>query len=162
VTARSQGGITVRLVPGDPQSVVMRFFSAAGTDIEETTQRKIERYLNRQDFRRAFAADIGDIEFPARAREYYTAALMASVDAEAIRAEAYQVVVDYGYGSTSFVMPNVLAKLGAEVLAVNPYAQTAGAAAFDAGHQAIRVADLVRTSNANLGAVIDPTASTSP
>jgi mannose-1-phosphate guanylyltransferase/phosphomannomutase len=53
-------------------------------------------------------------------------------------------------------MPSVLSKLGADVLAVNPYASTAGAAAFDAPAHARRVAQLVRTSNAHLGAVIDP------
>src|SRR5205823_13213723 len=51
---RAQGGITVRLVPDDPQSVVLRFFGADGTDIDESTQRKIERYYHREDFRRAF------------------------------------------------------------------------------------------------------------
>ena len=43
---------------------------------------------------------------------------------QAIRAARFKVVVDYAFGSTSFVMPNVLAKLGADVLAVNPYAST--------------------------------------
>ena len=152
----AQGGITVRLVPGDPQSVVIRFFDADGTDIDEAGQRKIERYFYRQDFRRAFAADIGDIGFPPRALEFYTAALMRSVDAAAIAAAGFQVVVDYGYGSTSFLMPNVLAKLGAEVLGVNPYASTAGASAFSGRVHAVRVAELVRTANAHLGAVIDP------
>jgi len=156
VTEHSQGGITVRLVPGDPQSVVIRFFDARGIDIDEGAQRRVERYFHRQDFRRAFAADIGDIGFPPRALEYYTAALMRSVDAEAIRSAAFQCVVDLGYGSTSFVMPNVLSKLGADVLTVNPYAQTAGAAAFDGRVHAERVAELVRTAKAHVGAVIDP------
>ena len=43
----------------------------------------------------------------------------------------FKVVIDYAYGATSFVMPNVLAKLGADVLAVNPYASTAGMISFD-------------------------------
>jgi mannose-1-phosphate guanylyltransferase/phosphomannomutase len=155
-TERTQGGITVRLAPDDPQQVVIRFFDSDGTDIDETTQRKIERYYHRQDFRRAFAADIGDIAFPPHAIEYYTAALMRTVDAHAIRAAGLKVVVDYAYGTTSFVMPNVLSKLGADVLSVNPYAQTAGAAAFDVEAHAARVAELVRAANARLGAVIDP------
>jgi len=50
----------------------------------------------------------------------------------------------------------VLAKLGADVLAVNPYAATAGAASFDRKAQARQVAELVRTSRATMGAVIDP------
>ena len=153
---RAQGGISVRLVPGDPQSVVLRFFDADGTDIDEAVQRKIERSYHRRDFRRAFAADIGDIGFPPHAIEYYTAALMKSVDVDAIRAAGYSVVVDYAYGSTSFLMPNVLSKLGADVLSVNPYASTAGAAAFVPEAHAARVANLVRTANANLGAVLDP------
>src|SRR5205085_10257298 len=78
VSERAQGGITVRLIPDDPQSVVIRFFDADGTDIDGATQRKIERYYHRQDFRRAFAADIGDIGFPPRALEFYTAAMMRS------------------------------------------------------------------------------------
>ena len=155
-TERSQGGMTVRLIPGDPQSVIIRFFNPNGTDIDESAQRKIERYFYREDFRRAFAADIGDIGFPPRALEYYSAALMQTVDSDAIRAAEFQVVLDYSFGSTSLVMANVLSKLGADVLSVNPYAFTAGAAAFDAGVHAARVADLVRTSGAHLGVVIDP------
>jgi len=154
--ARAAGGVTVRLHPDDPQSVVIRFFDSTGIDIDETTQRKIERLFYREDFRRAFAADIGEISFPGRVLEFYTAGLMATVDTGAIRAAGCKVVLDYAYGSASLVMPNVLAKLGADVLAVNPYAATAGAAAFDRRQQSRYVADLVRTSRATLGAVIDP------
>ena len=50
---------------------------------------------------------------------------------EAVRAARFKLVVDYGYGSTSFVMPNVLGKLGADVLGVNPYASTSGLISFD-------------------------------
>ena len=65
-------------------------------------------------------------------------------------------MVDYGYGSTSFVMPNVLGKLGADVLGVNPYASTSGLISFDRDAHAAEVATLVRASGAHLGAVIDP------
>ncbi|MEA2828132.1 MAG: mannose-phosphate guanylyltransferase / phosphomannomutase [Actinomycetota bacterium] len=153
---RSQGGITVRLTPGDPQSVTIRFFTADGTDIDEGAQRKIERIFFRQDFRRAFAADIGDIGYPPRALEYYSAALMETVHADVIRANGYQLVMDYAFGPTSLVMANVFSKLGADVLSVNPYTSTAGAAAFDAKVHASRVSDLVRSSGAHLGAVLDP------
>jgi mannose-1-phosphate guanylyltransferase/phosphomannomutase len=153
---RAQGGITVRLTPGDPQSVTIRFFTADGTDIDEGAQRKIERIFYRQDFRRAFAADIGDIGYPPRALEYYSAALMENVDVAAIRSVGYQLVMDYAFGPTSLVMANVFSKLGADVLSVNPYTSTAGASAFDAKIHAARVADLVRSSGAHLGAVLDP------
>jgi mannose-1-phosphate guanylyltransferase / phosphomannomutase len=155
-SARSQGGITVRLSAGDPQSVVIRFFDRDGIDIDEASQRKIERLFFREDYRRVVAADLGDIGFVPRALEYYTAALMATVDEAAITGASFKVVLDYAYGTTSFVMPNVLAKLGAEVLAVNPYAATAGAVAFEPAAAARQVGDLVRASGAHLGAVIHP------
>ena len=155
-TIRSQAGITVRLVPGDPQSVVIRFFDDNGIDITDAVQLKIERLYYREDFRRAMAAEMGEIGFPPRALEHYTGALMASVDADAIRAHGFKVVLDYGYGSASFVMPNVLGKLGAEVLAVNPYAATAGMVAFDRWQAAAHVGDLVKVSGAHMGAVVDP------
>jgi mannose-1-phosphate guanylyltransferase/phosphomannomutase len=155
---RAQGGISVRLVPGDPESVEIRFIDEDGADIDEGAQRKIERLLYREDFRRAFAGDIGDIVFPPRAIEYYTAALDASVDAALLRQRSFKVVLDYSFGAVSMVMPNVLAKIGASVLAVNPYASTEGAAAADTDSDT-RVAalgNLVRASGSDLGFVFDP------
>ncbi len=150
------GGITIRLVEGDPQSCVIRFFDTNGADLTEDAQRKIERLFLREDFRRVFPAEIGDIGFPPRALEHYTAALESTVDIASIRAAHFKVVVDYAYGSTAFVMPNVLAKLGADVLGVNPYASTVGALDFDTARHAEQVAALVRASGAHLGAVLDP------
>jgi mannose-1-phosphate guanylyltransferase / phosphomannomutase len=152
----ASGGITIRLVDGDPQSVVFRFFDPNGTDITEDTQRKIERLFLREDFRRVFPGEIGDIGFPPRALEHYTAALEATVDMSAIRAAGCKVVVDYAYGSTSFVMPNVLAKLGADVLGVNPYASTRGMLTFEPQRHAEQVGALVRASGAAVGALLDP------
>jgi mannose-1-phosphate guanylyltransferase / phosphomannomutase len=46
--------------------------------------------------------------------------------------------------------------LEAEVLVVNPYANTAGVLGFDRQASAARVSELVRASGAHLGAVLDP------
>jgi mannose-1-phosphate guanylyltransferase/phosphomannomutase len=154
----SQAGLSVRLVSGDPASVVIRFFDELGVDIPETTARKIERNYFREDFRRVFPGDIGDIDFPPRTLEYYTAALTQEIDTAAIRGFGFKAVIDYAYGSAAFVMPNVLAKLGTDILAVNPYASTPGAAGFDRVAAAESVATLVRSSGAHVGAVFDPAA----
>ena len=90
-----------------------------------------------------------------RTAEFYTAVLMENVDVEAIRAARFKVVLDYAYGAASFVMPNVLSKLGAEVLSVNPYASTRQSLTFDRWEHAAQVSELVRASGAHLGAVID-------
>ncbi|MBW8825479.1 MAG: NTP transferase domain-containing protein [Acidobacteria bacterium] len=153
---RSQGGISVRLVAGDPQSVVLHFLDEGGASISDAAARKIERTFHREDFRRVFPGDIGDIGYPPRALEYYTAALTEAIDVHAVRGASFKVVVDYAYGSTAFVMPNVLSKLGADVLAMNPYASTLGVLAFDRDARAAAVADVVRASGAHIGVVLDP------
>jgi mannose-1-phosphate guanylyltransferase / phosphomannomutase len=153
----AQGGVTLRLAPNDPDSVEIRFVDEKGADIDEGTQRKIERLLYREDFRRAFAGDIGDIGFPPRAMEYYTSALEHSVDASRLQQRAFKVVLDYSFGAVSFVMPNVLPKIGANVLGVNPYATTTGAAGHsdDLETRLKVMGDLVRTSGSDLGFVFD-------
>jgi mannose-1-phosphate guanylyltransferase/phosphomannomutase len=152
---RAFGGLTIRLDHDDLDKVVVRFFDTAGTDITEDAQRKIERLFQREDTRRALAGEVGDIQFPPRALEEYTVALEATVEAAAIRDHAFKLVVDYSYGAASTVMPTLLGKLGADVLAVNPYVSTAGRVAFDTDSALARVASLVRASGAHLGAVID-------
>lgn len=156
--SRSQGGITVRLAPGDPDTVEIRFFDAEGRDIDPGAQRKVERLLYREDYRRAFGGEVGDIVFPPRSLEFYTAALERIVDIEQVRHRAFKIVLDYSFGAASIVMPSLLTKLGAEVLAVNPFASTAAATSTaevrDA--QVARLAELVRVSGSDLGFVIDP------
>ena len=141
-----------------PNSVEIRIFDSAGRDIDEAAQRKIERLLAREDYRRAFAGDIGDIVFPPRSLEFYTAALESSVDADRLRDRAFKVVLDYSYGAASLVMPAVLAKVGAEVLAVNPFAATRATleGPRERDERVARIGDLVRASASDLGMIIDP------
>lgn len=152
----ADAGITIRLVEDDPQSVVIRFFDANGADLSEAGQRKVERLFLREDFRRVFPGEIGDIGYPPRHLEHYSVALEAVVDVERISQAQFKVVLDYSYGATSFVMPNMLAKLGADVLAVNPYASTTGVLSYERDKHADYVARLVRASGAGVGAVIGP------
>jgi len=152
---RAIGGLTVRLHHDDTERVVVRFFDAAGTDITEDAQRKVERLFQREDARRSLAEEVGDIQFPPRALEDYTVSLEATVEPAAIRDFGFKIVVDYSYGAAGTVMPTLLGKLGADVLAVNPYVSTAGRVAFHEQEALERVAGLVRASGAHLGAVID-------
>jgi len=152
----ADGAITIRLLDTDPQSVVIRFFDTNGSDMTEAGQRKIERLFLREDFRRVFPGEIGDIGFPPRHLEHYSAAVEATVDVDRISRAGFKLVLDYAYGATSFVMPNVLAKLGTDVLAINPYASTSGAMNWNREEHAGYVARLVRASGAHLGAVLDP------
>ncbi len=154
-TRGTQAGLTVRLDPEDPQSVVIRFFDKRGIDLSEAEQRRIERLYHREEFRRVTAAEIGDIDFSPRAIEHYTADVVDAFGLSRAKMTGTKLVLDVSYGAASFVMPNLLSKIGAEVLSINPYAQTAGMLAVDPDTSATRVGDAVRGSGANIGAVID-------
>jgi len=153
---QSQGGVAVQLAPDDGQSIVIRFLDANGLDVDEAVQRRIERVYYREEARRVLAAEIGDIDFPPRTAELYAASLIQGVDLAAVNSARFKLVLDYAFGTSSFVMPMVLAKLGAEVLVVNPMLSTAGVLSFDRSVHANRLAELVRSSGAHLGAVIGP------
>ncbi len=155
-SGQSRGGIAVQLARDDPQSVVIRFLDEHGVDIDANTQRKVERLLFREEARRVLAPEVGDIDFPPRTAELYADALVVGVDLAAVRRRRYKIVLDYAFGAASFVMPMVLTRLGAEVLAVNPMVSTVGVLGYDRGVHAMRLADLVRSSGAHLGAVIGP------
>jgi mannose-1-phosphate guanylyltransferase/phosphomannomutase len=60
----------------------------------------------------------------------------------------------------SVVLPTVLGKLGAEVLAVNPYASTAAVTATEPDEQRARMAELVRASGSELGYIVEPAGET--
>jgi mannose-1-phosphate guanylyltransferase/phosphomannomutase len=53
-------------------------------------------------------------------------------------------------------MPNVMAKVNADILALNPYTSTAGMMAYDRDRAAAEVARLVAAAGADLGAVLSP------
>ena len=151
----NRAGLTVHLVPDDPQSVVIHFFDNRGIDLSEGDQRRVERMYHREEFRRVTAGEMGDIDFSPRTIEFYTADI---VDAFGLRPDGgreVKLVVDLSYGAASFVMPNLLSKVGADVLSINPYAQTPGMISVDRAVSESRVADAVRASGADVGAVID-------
>ena len=158
-SARALGGVTVRTSPFDPQSVDIQFFDDAGIDIDPGVQRKIERAFYRDDLRRAFHHEIGELSFPARGRDYYLRGLTDAVDTEAIRQARTKIVVDYAYGTTSLTGPQAFGRLGTDVLGVNGVVDEDRVllAANEIDEHLERLAKLVRSSGSDFGAMLDAT-----
>jgi mannose-1-phosphate guanylyltransferase/phosphomannomutase len=152
----SRGGVHVRLSQHDPEQVSIIFLDDRGIDLDEGSQRKIERQFHREDFRRAPASELGDLGFPGRAIEAYSAGLLSSVDPGPLINNRLKLIVDYSFGATASVLPYVLSKLGVDVLALNPYPSTARSLAYERDEQARSVSKLVKSSGAHLGAVLRP------
>jgi len=157
-SGNSQGGIHVRISSWDPEMMQIQVFEPPGVAISEKRQKDIEKYYGRQDFRRAFYTEFGEIQFPDRALETYARTLLRSWDVERIRERAFRLVLDYSYSPASLVLPNILGGLGAEILSLHAFADerrtTIGAT--ELGTNISGMQQLVRTMSADIGVVCDP------
>jgi mannose-1-phosphate guanylyltransferase/phosphomannomutase len=156
-SGRAMGGFAVRTAPFDPSSVEIQFFDERGLDIGPAVQRQLERGFYRDDIRRAFHGDIGELTFPARGRDFYARALLETVDVLKIRARKPKIVVDFAWGSASITGTAVLGRIGTDLLAVNS-AIDEDRVVLSREETATHLEDLarlVKSSGAELGAFID-------
>jgi len=87
-----------------------------GIALDRRGERKLENTFFREDFRRAAFYEMGDIEHVDPHGDYYRH-LMNSVDAAAIRAANFRVLIDYDYSQASTVLPGILDDLGVTAIA---------------------------------------------
>jgi mannose-1-phosphate guanylyltransferase/phosphomannomutase len=108
------GGIHVRLSPFDRRVVDIRFFDGQGRNLSKDAERSIERIFFREDFRRVYLDQIGDIDYVPQVVETYIKGFLEAVDADAIRQAGFKIIVDYAYAPTSEVLPPILSALKVE------------------------------------------------
>ena len=113
------GGLHVRLSPYDQRVVDIRFMDGKGLNLTHEQERNIERVFFREDYRRAFVEEIGNIEFAPDAVEVYGRGYLAALDAEAIRGAGFKIVADYAHAPAADVLPELLDRLKVEVVPLN-------------------------------------------
>jgi mannose-1-phosphate guanylyltransferase / phosphomannomutase len=114
-------GFHVGVSPTDRELVRIRFFEQPGIQLTSAMQKEIEKHFSRQELRRAAAADVGNVEYPVRARESYAEDLLAMLDVDAIKKRGFRIVVDYGYSAASLVLPLVLGPIGVEAVSAHAF-----------------------------------------
>ena len=116
---RCEGGIHISGSTRDPQSIEIRFFDADGLDISPWQQKKIERLFFREEFRRAFFEEVGEIIYPPRPLEYYSVAMREALTDADLGDEWCKVVVDMAGGPASFILPQTAHGWHMNLIAVN-------------------------------------------
>lgn len=119
----ADGGIHVRVTPYDRQVIDIRFFDSRGLNLSKDIERSIERVFFREDFRRVYLDEIGNITYPAQVVERYTTNFLAAIDADAIREEEFDLVVDYASGPSARVLPRILAELNCNEITLNSHVE---------------------------------------
>ena len=146
-------GVHVLVSPLDQRSADIRFFDGDGLQIDKRAERKFENLFFREDFRRAAFYEMGDIEH-VDPRGDYCRHLMNSVDAAAIRAANFRVLIDYDFSQGSTMLPGILDDLGVTAIPLNAGLNE------QPHHQTVpdETALVSRTVNADVGCMISPTA----
>ncbi len=82
------GGIHVRLSPYDSRIADIKFFDSRGIDIDTATERKIESYFFREDYRRVYLDEIGRIGYTPNVEETYINGFLSALTPDGIAAIA--------------------------------------------------------------------------
>ncbi|HTU69193.1 MAG TPA: mannose-1-phosphate guanyltransferase [Candidatus Baltobacteraceae bacterium] len=151
------GGVHVRIAPGDPHSLLVEFFDRSGINVDKATERKIENLFFREDFRRVAMDDVGLLDFPARALESYTAAFLEALAPKGMHERRFRLVIDYANGNAALVLPRILSKLNIETIALNAYFDDnrVHAGIADRAKSLDQLSDIVCTLKTDLGILLD-------
>ncbi|NHC14275.1 mannose-1-phosphate guanyltransferase [Motilibacter deserti] len=151
------GGVFVRTTPGVPESIDIVLMDGSGADITQAAERKLERVFSRQEYRRAFPGEIGDLQFPSRVNEQYVVALLNRIDTRGVAEAGLKVVLDTGGGTAALVLPPLLGRLGVDVLTLgNRLDETYPTETAEGRAAALRrLGELVASSGAAFGVRFD-------
>lgn len=157
---RCSGGIHVCAADGDPQTLEIHFYDKDGIDLSTASEKKVERLYFRQEFRRAFFDDMGEIIYPPRALEYYSAGLSDALDSAGPVQRHFKVVADLGMSPASFVLPSIAAKWDVELITLRPFvdSEQARVTAIERDAQIGELARAVDVFQADFGVSMDSTA----
>jgi mannose-1-phosphate guanylyltransferase/phosphomannomutase len=152
-----RGGVHARKSPFNPSYVDLKFFDDTGLDLSMGLEKNIESLFFREDFVRADIEETGEISFPVGGFDTYVDGFLKTVDAGAIKARAFNVVIDYSYGSSALIFPRILGKLGVETVALNamldPARITRTQEEFDKGLH--HLSTIARSLSADFGVMLD-------
>lgn len=154
----SAGGIMLRTTTGVPDSVDILFFDSRGADLSQAGQRKLDRIYARQEYRRAFPGEVGDLRLPSSVFDGYVGSMLRSVDTSGVADAGLKIVVDAAGGSGGLVLPNLLGKLDVEALSVNVGMNEARPTESRDERRAglVRLGEMAASARADFGVRFDP------
>ncbi len=153
----AQAGVHVRISPHDRRVVDIKFMDAVGLNLGRDQERAVERLFFREDFRRAYLDDIGQITYAQNVGDAYGQEFLQAVDRIGIQKANFTVVIDYAHGMTVDVLEPLLAELNVNVVALNtrPDPQQLSILEDEWQQGMVQLGKIVRVVDANLGVRLD-------
>ncbi len=149
----AQGGVNVRVDPDHPRSAMIEFFDKSGIYLTTNAERKIETIFFREDWGRTDMDEVGAIDFAPRTLEQYTQLFARQIREKDLQRRRFKVVVDYAYGRIASVLPDILGRMGCDVIALNAYSDWARAPKTRQDREGLlyNLSSVVQTLHADLG-----------
>jgi mannose-1-phosphate guanylyltransferase/phosphomannomutase len=118
--SNAAGGVHVRLSPFDQRVVDIKFIADGGLDLSARAQRSMENVFFREDIRRVYLDEIGQIRYAQDAAEVYQRAFHEALQPGVfpVQTRYDHLVVDYANSTTSLVLPDILNALKCDIVGV--------------------------------------------
>lgn len=113
------GGVHVRLSPDRSDQILIEIFDSQGINISKAKEKKIEGAYFKEDLRRVQILEIGNMVYRHEVLEAYSKGFENLLNSEAIRYSKSKVVIDYCYGVSGAILPQLLTKFGCDAVVLN-------------------------------------------
>ncbi len=152
------GGVHVRVSPFDERVIDILFIDNQGLSLSKNRERDIERIFFREDFRRVYLDDIGNIEYAQAVKEQYIKDFLKHLNTKAIQAVGFNLVVDFADAPIAGVLSTILDELGCSVVTLGSGATRTGDSFNRQPSQSAlkQLQILTTTMDARLGVRLDP------
>ena len=145
------GGIHVRLDPNHPDRILIEFFDRNGINISKSKEKKVEGTYFKEDLRRVSIPEIGTVAYPDGTIEAYSRSFEHHLNIEAVRSNAYKVVIDYVYAVSGAILPLLLTKFGCDAVVLNASLKQNAITAIEKQGLINQLGKVVEALKANLG-----------
>ena len=154
----AEGGVQVRVSPFDERVIDILFVDSQGLSLSKNRERDIERVFFREDFRRVYLNDIGNIEHVQGVKEQYIKDFLKHLNTRAIQEAAFNLVVDFADAPTASILPLILDELNCNVVALGATMSRAGETLNPVQFQTTlkQLQIITTTMDAQLGVRLEP------
>ena len=145
------GGLHIRLDPNRPDYLLIEFFDRQGISISKSIEKKIEGTYFKEDLRRVAVQEIGNVSYPSGILDTYSRTFEKHINIEAVRNSSSKIVIDYVYGVSGAILPQLLAKFGCDAVVLNASLRETAISAMEKEMLLNQLGQVVDALNANFG-----------
>ena len=146
-----EGGIHIRLEPNRPDYLLIEFFDRQGISISKSKEKKIEGTYFKEDLRRVAIQEIGQVSYPSGVMDIYSRTFEKYINVAAVRNSSSKIVIDYVYGVSGAILPQLLAKFGCDAVVLNASLRETAISATEKEVLLDQLGQVVEALRANFG-----------